>query len=72
MDGESDRAVFVLRAALEHFEYGRKLIHDLINSYGDTASVGAIAAEQAIEMDLRHAVTDTAVFARNLPKGAST
>lgn len=66
-DTNPDRAARVVAALLEHLEYARQLAHDLINSFPD-AEVTAIAAEQSVEMDLRHAVRDATLFAGYLPK----
>jgi hypothetical protein len=64
---ESDRVSIVLKLAVQHMEYARQILHDLINSDPDHMPVTAIAAEQAVEMDLRHAVADTAVLTGYIP-----
>jgi hypothetical protein len=64
---ESDRVSLVIKAAVEHMEYARQLLHNLVNSDPDHLPVTALAAEQAVEMDLRHAITDTGTLSGYMP-----
>jgi hypothetical protein len=66
---ESARVASVILAAREHLDYARTLLHDLVNSVDqNTLAVTAIAAEQAVEMDIRHAGRDLTTLGFYLPK----
>jgi hypothetical protein len=58
----------VLAAAREHLDAARQLLHDLVNEVDqDTLAITAIAAEQAVEMDIRHAGRDLTTLSFYLP-----
>lgn len=60
---ESSRAELVVRDVLAHIDYARRTLHALVNSIPDNEiTTPQIAAEQATEMDLRHAMADAATF----------
>jgi hypothetical protein len=64
---EDDRVTSVLRSVLEHLNYARTLLHDLANSDQENLTVPALAAEQAVEMDIRHAQRDMRTVMSNWP-----
>lgn len=67
MDAES--IADIVLAARVHLDAARQLLHDLVNNVDQaTLSVTAIAAEQAVEMDIRHAGRDLTTLGFYMPK----
>lgn len=67
-DKDDRRTLIVLSAVRQHLDYARTLVHELVNSYEESVTTPAIASEQAVEMDIRHALTDLVTFANALNK----
>ena len=68
-DTPGARAAAVIASAREHLDYAQRLLHSLVNSLDpEDLPVTAIAAEQAVEMDIRHAGRDLTTLGFYLPK----